>query len=1077
MNKKKGKILGLALALMLLFMPTHIMAKTTNSGTDNAKCKSRVGISISVDPYKRSAGYRLGSYWNSVQPRTITIKGGADYNYTLYQYTADIGDLEEMDDLSFKNVRGNDIKPITRDFKGSTTVEVPAGKEVFVVAILKSDKDDKTNKSSKSCSTGRNVITKNKNGNDQVNCCTGEFKKKASDTDNVDISGVAASKFVQNPAGDSLNVKNILNNKTGVYPKVCQNAFDGKATGDYKKYSITDPTRLADWQQNYYPTLLSYCNSEYVPFNLDEEELENLANKILELYYNFAELKSKGTADYNAITNTIETIKNHIKDEYGTNNYYIVDHKTKKTEGNSKVLGSSLSCNYTDIIYDNDLKEGVYKAGSGESEYLYAETTSETANIKTKDHPKKGEEVEVCSTKCYEHLTVVYSPPKTVKAGLCFQYRVTVKSVTDCGVTIGNFMDKLVNYKQMCSPNPVCENDETKTQAGPSEEFDQCVKSCDGGKYSQNCINKCYDKVYGKTETTSKNSKTTKTKLANTIVNKAPAKTNDLTMGQTDSGVFVTTVASYKKSDLEDYDKEPIAKCTTKYMQAHGVSDECAQYYFRAKTLYPKGHYECNSSQVCSWHPDNKKVGKINTPTIESIGKQIARSSPFYVRSWTETKNLIQNLFNANGRSDRKYYISDTGIKTQASKSGSYHCKMNCGYHGCSSSDALTSEEYTDAMKDNISNVNDALAKCQASSYCDTKDKEKTTSFEISVSVEKDKEGTQTTEIEGSNTLHNGGNSTNNNACPDGQNKPSMFVPAFKNDSSENGILGFCYDDTTKTPHYQTTITFPGSWIDLKTGEVKYDCQALSTNRVKEQYYCTPYDAQSTNEKWWDWYIDKFDSGKYPNDFEPDKVKETNKWNITASLGTESQGFGKYRWHIGFQCFYALKNKVKTSDYVYRGDEGTAENTEVNEEIDRNYDIRVVSLESMFPNNRLRGYNWGSQATLSSKDKKIQTALNTTGYGVDPVTYSHQIIGNQNGKGENGTYTEDYDLRVTLDSDDVTKLKNESLDLTGKFNNKVKDIPGLYYYKMKDEFVNSYHIDRKWTPGENSKTAQLVTGK
>ena len=35
--------------------------------------------------------------------------------------------------------------------------------------------------------------------------------------------------------------------------------------------------------------------------------------------------------------------------------------------------------------------------------------------------------------------------------------------------------------------------------AGPSEDFDSCIKTCDKGAYTQNCINKCFKEVYGET--------------------------------------------------------------------------------------------------------------------------------------------------------------------------------------------------------------------------------------------------------------------------------------------------------------------------------------------------------------------------------------------------------------------------------------------------------------------------------------------------------------------------------------------------------------------------------------------------
>ena len=52
--------------------------------------------------------------------------------------------------------------------------------------------------------------------------------------------------------------------------------------------------------------------------------------------------------------------------------------------------------------------------------------------------------------------------------------------------------------------------------AGPNDTFDKCVKECDGGKYSQNCINSCYSKVYKKSRSSKFSSNlTTKTRNNN----------------------------------------------------------------------------------------------------------------------------------------------------------------------------------------------------------------------------------------------------------------------------------------------------------------------------------------------------------------------------------------------------------------------------------------------------------------------------------------------------------------------------------------------------------------------------------
>ena len=53
-------------------------------------------------------------------------------------------------------------------------------------------------------------------------------------------------------------------------------------------------------------------------------------------------------------------------------------------------------------------------------------------------------------------------------------------------------------HEEVCTPTPICnEVSGFENQGGPTEEYDACIQSCDGGKYSQACSNKCYNEVYG----------------------------------------------------------------------------------------------------------------------------------------------------------------------------------------------------------------------------------------------------------------------------------------------------------------------------------------------------------------------------------------------------------------------------------------------------------------------------------------------------------------------------------------------------------------------------------------------------
>lgn len=60
--------------------------------------------------------------------------------------------------------------------------------------------------------------------------------------------------------------------------------------------------------------------------------------------------------------------------------------------------------------------------------------------------------------------------------------------------------------------------------AGPNEDFDSCINNCDGGEYSQSCINSCYKEIYG--ENTKRNDNLGK--MSTLILNEPKGKINSL---------------------------------------------------------------------------------------------------------------------------------------------------------------------------------------------------------------------------------------------------------------------------------------------------------------------------------------------------------------------------------------------------------------------------------------------------------------------------------------------------------------------------------------------------------------------
>ena len=117
---------------------------------------------------------------------------------------------------------------------------------------------------------------------------------------------------------------------------------------------------------------------------------------------------------------------------------------------------------------------------------------------------------EYWAVKCDENYEASGSGPKLVRAGGGFAYESTFTVTRNC---VTQQIKKpyeiecpIPTYCEKCECN--CwhhdENGNEKASsygnwAGPNSSFDNCVNECDGGKYTQECINSCYSENYKKT--------------------------------------------------------------------------------------------------------------------------------------------------------------------------------------------------------------------------------------------------------------------------------------------------------------------------------------------------------------------------------------------------------------------------------------------------------------------------------------------------------------------------------------------------------------------------------------------------
>ena len=98
---------------------------------------------------------------------------------------------------------------------------------------------------------------------------------------------------------------------------------------------------------------------------------------------------------------------------------------------------------------------------------------------------------------CTETVTVTFDTPKALSAaGAAFTYPSTITVSRQCTPyqVIAPQFKTQCKYTVECWGGPA--NHTGEAGAGPNDEFDSCIMQCDGGSYTQNCIDSCYSSVY-----------------------------------------------------------------------------------------------------------------------------------------------------------------------------------------------------------------------------------------------------------------------------------------------------------------------------------------------------------------------------------------------------------------------------------------------------------------------------------------------------------------------------------------------------------------------------------------------------
>ena len=267
-----------------------------------------------------------------------------------------------------------------------------------------------------------------------------------------------------------------------------------------------------------------------------------------------------------------------------------------------------------------------------------------------------------CKVTCKENIEVNFSDPVATQAGMCFQYLIEIKSVVDCS---GEYLKPEPTKKSVCYPTPVCKSgSESYDAGGPNEEFDMCVSDCDGGKYTQKCINKCYSEVYEGKGSTKKTSESTLTH--DEVIAMSPL---------------------YRESDTFLDATKMAVQCKSLGQAAKGEVSAEELYEFRQQ--YPGGYYDGNN-----WIKQS--------PCSSTLG-------PYYYRSVDATAKTISmykgdTTYGASG----SYRADDNGILRENYSSGRT-CNDECEWQwNCDPNNTVLTqwqaqEEYNKAYEEWLS--------------------------------------------------------------------------------------------------------------------------------------------------------------------------------------------------------------------------------------------------------------------------------------------------------------------------------------------------------------------------------------
>ena len=557
--------------------------------------------------------------------------------------------------------------------------------------------------------------------------------------------------------------------------------------------------------------------------------------------------------------------------------------------GSDNIVQDPSYTNVKDVTKTDKLVCDAFSTNNYETMHKYSHKETETVNN--------------CTTTCKEEIEVNFSDPVATQAGMCFQYLIEIKSKVVCD---SYYTAPRPSKPAVCVPTASCvkSNGYESDKGGPSEDFDACVQECDGGEYTQNCIDKCYTKVY------------------ETSDSKSGKQANRQTTFEPIPSIFTTDYSISSNSQA--------TKLANGCLTPWNTTDANALYNQHQKD--PGGEYSGNR-----WIPSK-------TGCSSSIGQ-------FYFRSLGVTEQTIDEVrgWYSDSYGVKQYDAGPNGFLVRIKRDGySDVCNDTCSWiNNCGSNTVLTQYLADQQYQKELEEWEKAKEQCEQKAATCTNE---TTDYEIVVdNVDKDNDTDDDEETFSSSQKLNGTTVTGE--------FPDMVILTD----------GSCEDGEDDPWNYHNIITFPGTWINNKTGQTVHSMDPGHEDfyTYVGNQYCTKLNSVPINTAWYDWKVNQNGDSSALTDAEKSEIEDNIEMNINGHI----DNYGYFGWDFDISCFYAVgepDTSCPPSDPDYPNcDDPTNGDPDPTAPVD-DYTFRPISLDNLFPN---------SVTPTSADDKNTNASL------------------------------------------------------------------------------------------------------